>query len=136
MKKSLTRILFIISSVCLFQMNAVASGPMTTTTSTTPSKEEVSSAIKEFKSLPKAERRMKMKEVKKAVKEFKKNKRNGGDADTNTLLLVILAILLPPLAVYLHQGEINTKFWISLLLTILFWIPGVIYALIVILGNG
>ncbi|RTL61077.1 MAG: YqaE/Pmp3 family membrane protein [Sphingobacteriales bacterium] len=77
-----------------------------------------------------------MKEVKQAVKDFKKNKRNGGEADTNTLLLVILAILLPPLAVYLHEGQINTKFWISLLLTILFWIPGVIYALIVILGNG
>ncbi|MBI1780344.1 MAG: YqaE/Pmp3 family membrane protein [Sphingobacteriales bacterium] len=77
-----------------------------------------------------------MKEVKQAVKDFKKSKRNGGEADTNTLLLVILAILLPPLAVYLHEGEINTKFWISLLLTILFWIPGVIYALIVILGNG
>jgi uncharacterized membrane protein YqaE (UPF0057 family) len=52
------------------------------------------------------------------------------------VLLVILAILLPPLAVYLHQGEVNTKFWISLLLTLLFWLPGVIYALIVILGDS
>ncbi|HET9057503.1 MAG TPA: YqaE/Pmp3 family membrane protein, partial [Chitinophagaceae bacterium] len=69
-----------------------------------------------------------------ALKEFKKNKRRG-DASTNTVLLVILAILLPPLAVYLHQGEVNSKFWISLLLTLLFWIPGVIYSLIVILGN-
>jgi len=49
--------------------------------------------------------------------------------------LVILAILLPPLAVYLHQGEINTKFWISLILTLLFFIPGIIYALIVVLGG-
>ncbi|MBA2498147.1 MAG: YqaE/Pmp3 family membrane protein [Chitinophagaceae bacterium] len=55
---------------------------------------------------------------------------------TNTLLLVILAILLPPLAVYLHQGEINSKFWIALLLTLLFWIPGIIYALVVILGGA
>ncbi|MBK7885425.1 MAG: YqaE/Pmp3 family membrane protein [Chitinophagaceae bacterium] len=58
-------------------------------------------------------------------------------AETQVLtlcLLVILAILLPPLAVYLHQGEINTKFWISLLLTLLFWLPGIIYALIVVLG--
>jgi uncharacterized membrane protein YqaE (UPF0057 family) len=37
--------------------------------------------------------------------------------------------------VYLHQGEINNKFWISLLLTLLFFLPGVIYALIVILGE-
>jgi uncharacterized membrane protein YqaE (UPF0057 family) len=100
-----------------------------------PTAAEVKQAMKEFKSLSKAERRGKMSEVKKAVKEFKKNKRKG-EASTDTVLLVILAILLPPLAVYLHQGEINNKFWISLLLTILFWIPGVTYALIVILGNG
>jgi len=51
------------------------------------------------------------------------------------VLLIILAILLPPLAVYLHQGEINSKFWISLLLTLLFFIPGVIYALLVVTGE-
>jgi uncharacterized membrane protein YqaE (UPF0057 family) len=43
--------------------------------------------------------------------------------------------LLPPLAVYLHQGVINTKFWISILLTLCFWIPGVIYALLVVLDS-
>ncbi|RYF79670.1 MAG: YqaE/Pmp3 family membrane protein [Chitinophagaceae bacterium] len=48
-------------------------------------------------------------------------------------MLVILAILLPPLAVYLHEGTTNTRFWISLLLTLLLWLPGVIYALIVVL---
>ncbi len=56
-----------------------------------------------------------------------------GNTDTDTLLLVILAILLPPLAVYLLRG-IGTEFWISLILTLLFWLPGVIYALILILG--
>lgn len=48
------------------------------------------------------------------------------------ILLIILAILLPPLAVYLAKG-IGTEFWIDLILTLLFWIPGIIYALIVIL---
>jgi uncharacterized membrane protein YqaE (UPF0057 family) len=33
--------------------------------------------------------------------------------------------------VFLHEG-INNRFWISLLLTILFFIPGVIYALLVV----
>lgn len=92
--------------------------------------------LKEWKSLSQKEKNVRIKEAKKEIKNFKKQKGNSGDADTNTLLLVILAILLPPLAVYLHQGEINTKFWISLILTLLFWLPGVIYALIVILGNG
>jgi len=44
------------------------------------------------------------------LKKYKQDKKAGAEASTNTLLLVILAILLPPLAVYLHQGEINTKF--------------------------
>lgn len=53
----------------------------------------------------------------------------------NTLLLVIATILIPPLGVFLHQGAINSKFWISLVLTLLFFIPGLIYSLIVVLGS-
>lgn len=93
-------------------------------------------AVKEWNSLSTKEKKERIKEVKKEIKNFKKEKRKGADPDTNTLLLVILAILLPPLAVYLHQGEINTKFWISLILTLLGWLPGIIYALIVILGGA
>lgn len=61
--------------------------------------------------------------------------KNNADPSTNTVLLVILAIFIPPLAVYLHQGEINKHFWIDLLLTLLFFLPGMIYALVLILGN-
>ncbi len=50
-------------------------------------------------------------------------------ADTNTILLVILSFILPPLAVYLVYNAIGTPFWVNLLLTILFWVPGVIHAL-------
>ncbi len=96
----------------------------------------VRAAMESFKNLPNKERKAKIKDVKKELKAFKALKKAGKEPSTNTILLVILAILLPPLAVYLHQGEINKKFWISLLLTLLFWLPGVIYALIVILGNG
>ena len=105
------------------------------TSSTEPDPAKVKAAMAEFKSLSKHERRMKLKETKNAVKVFKADKKAGKEPSTNTLLLVILAILLPPLAVYLHQGEINNKFWIALILTLLFWLPGIIYALIVILGN-
>ena len=52
-------------------------------------------------------------------------------SDVSLVLLVILAILLPPLAVFLARG-IGTEFWISLVLTILFWFPGMIYALLVV----
>lgn len=61
----------------------------------------------------------------------------GGTTDTerdgSTVLLVILAILIPPLAVGLYEG-ITTRFWIDLLLTLLFFIPGMVYALLIVLG--
>jgi uncharacterized membrane protein YqaE (UPF0057 family) len=91
-------------------------------------------AVNEFNDLSKREKKQRLKEVKKQLSLFKANKAKGMEADDRTILLVVLAIILPPLAVYLHQGAINTKFWISLLLTLLFWIPGVIYALLVVLG--
>ena len=56
---------------------------------------------------------------------------NASSSDTPTWVLAVLCILLPPLAVFLHLG-IGTEFWISLILTLLFWIPGVIYAFIII----
>jgi uncharacterized membrane protein YqaE (UPF0057 family) len=86
-----------------------------------------------FKNLSSSQRKENIKEAKKVVKDFKQNKKQGKFADTDQLLLVILAVLVPPLAVYLHEGEINGKFWLDLLLTLLFYLPGLIYALIVIL---
>jgi uncharacterized membrane protein YqaE (UPF0057 family) len=54
--------------------------------------------------------------------------------DTNTLLLVIIAILLPPVAVFLKKGA-GKELLISIVLTILFYVPGIIYALLVVLGK-
>lgn len=59
----------------------------------------------------------------------------SGASGADPVLLVILAILLPPLAVYLYEGDTTNKFWISLLLTLLFFLPGIIYALLVIFGE-
>ena len=93
-------------------------------------------ALAEFKNLSRKERKLRFKEVRNELKEYKNEQRNGAAPSTDKTLLIVLAILLPPLAVYLHQGEINNKFWISLLLTLLFFIPGVIYALLVVLGEA
>ncbi len=92
-------------------------------------------ALKDFRNLSRSERKERIKEVKAVLKEYKKQQKAGDDPSTNQLLMVILCILLPPLAVYLHEGEINTKFWISVLLTLLFWLPGIIYALVVVLDK-
>ena len=45
---------------------------------------------------------------------------------------VIAAILLPPLGIFLARG-LGPEFWIGTLLTILFWVPGLIFALVVVL---
>ncbi|YCM46775.1 YqaE/Pmp3 family membrane protein [Verrucomicrobiaceae bacterium 227] len=44
---------------------------------------------------------------------------------------MIIAFFLPPLAVALHAG-IGKKFIINVILTLLFWLPGFIHALMVI----
>lgn len=46
------------------------------------------------------------------------------------MLTVILNILLPPLAVYLNHG-VGTTLLISVVLTLIGWLPGVIHAFIV-----
>lgn len=48
------------------------------------------------------------------------------------LILVILAIILPPLAVLLSDG-ISLHFILNVVLTFFFWIPGLIHALWVVL---
>jgi uncharacterized membrane protein YqaE (UPF0057 family) len=48
------------------------------------------------------------------------------------ILRIILAILLPPVGVFLQVG-LGTQFWINVLLTLLGYIPGVIHALYIII---
>lgn len=102
-------------------------------------------AFNELKNLPRSERKLRLKQAKKEIRQFKAARKAGKEADTSTLLLAILAILLPPLAVYLYEQETTTKFWITLLLFLLgiagavffSWLlifASVVYALLVVFG--
>ena len=51
------------------------------------------------------------------------------------LLKVIIAILLPPLAVLLEVG-LKGPFWLNILLTLLGYIPGLVHAVWVIARNS
>jgi uncharacterized membrane protein YqaE (UPF0057 family) len=52
----------------------------------------------------------------------------------NQIVKIIIALFIPPLAVYLHENKIDKNFWITLVLWVfLLGIGGVIYALYVIL---
>ena len=57
--------------------------------------------------------------------------RSGG-VEGFDIVRIILAILLPPLGVFLEVG-LGLHFWINIILTILGYIPGIIHALYVIL---
>jgi len=52
----------------------------------------------------------------------------GQESGVSKVLLVILAIFLPPLAVFLADG-CGSQFWLNVLLCIFFWIPGIIHAI-------
>jgi uncharacterized membrane protein YqaE (UPF0057 family) len=54
------------------------------------------------------------------------------DASSNKLLLVIIAILLPPLAVGLKRG-VGGALILNIVLCLLFWLPGLLHALYVVL---
>ena len=113
------------SNACT-DMNAVA-----TTTATADYNATVTAAKEEFKNLSRTERKTRVNAVKDQIRTWKAAGHHG---DVNMLLYVILAILLPPLAVGLYDNGLSTRFWIDLILTLLFYLPGLIYALIVILG--
>jgi uncharacterized membrane protein YqaE (UPF0057 family) len=48
------------------------------------------------------------------------------------LLRILLAILLPPLGVFLQVG-LGLQFWLNILLTLLGYIPGIVHAIWIIL---
>lgn len=57
----------------------------------------------------------------------------GGALDP--VLLIILAIFIPPVAVFLYDNGVTSRFWLNLILTILGWVLGAIHALIVVTGQ-
>lgn len=135
MKKNATRLTIAALSLSLFAAPAQAAfvpkpSPAVEVTTTTGANTEMAlkDAVKDsWTSLSRAERKSRIAAAKDALKNMK-------DASTNKALLVILAILLPFAAVWVYQGKFDTKVLIALILNLLFWIPGIIYALLVIFG--
>lgn len=118
MKKITFRIVAIFFAVMTLitpAMSAIVTEPVTTT-STEPSERDINTAVEEFKSLSKKEKKSRFKEVKKLLKEYKADKKAGKqeDSETNTILLAILAILLPPLAIFLKERRLTWKFWLCI----------------------
>ncbi|MCF6365595.1 MAG: YqaE/Pmp3 family membrane protein [Bacteroidales bacterium] len=71
--------------------------------------------------------------ITKRLTKIAKRIKNNENSKYDTILLVIVAILIPPLAVLLLENGLTTNFWLDLLLTLLFYLPGLIFALYLIL---
>ncbi|MFZ4785354.1 MAG: YqaE/Pmp3 family membrane protein, partial [Flavobacteriales bacterium] len=57
----------------------------------------------------------------------------ASSSEPDMVLLVILAFFIPPLAVYLYEGDWTKRCTVNLILSFLCFIPGIVHALIVIL---
>ncbi len=133
MKGMYTRVVMMLLSFALLASPAQAAfvtkaAVETSTVTTNALKNAVTDS---WSSLSRAERKSRIREAKDAIRSFS----SSAEPSTNTVLLVILAILLPPLAVFLHEGKANSRFLLSILLWLLFYIPGLIYALYIILSK-
>ena len=51
------------------------------------------------------------------------------------ILRIILAVIFPPLGVFLQVG-LGAQFWINILLTLLGYIPGIVHAVWIIATRG
>ncbi len=132
MKKSLLTILFF-AAITLFNttLHAAILPPASNKTEA-----QIKVAVNEFNTLSKAEKKERVSKVKSAIQQYKANLKNGERIDDNKLLAIIFAILIPPVGVVLYENKVTTKFWISLLLTFIFWLPGMIYSLLVVTDNA
>ncbi|MDD5464952.1 MAG: YqaE/Pmp3 family membrane protein [Candidatus Omnitrophica bacterium] len=50
------------------------------------------------------------------------------------IVKIILAILLPPVAAFIQVG-LTTHFWVNVILCLLFYIPGILHALWLVLTD-
>jgi len=53
---------------------------------------------------------------------------NGGYAGKRTCLQAFFGVFLPPVLIYIRKDKFTQEFFICLLLTLLLWIPGTLYA--------
>ncbi|MCH0628638.1 YqaE/Pmp3 family membrane protein [Kocuria palustris] len=56
--------------------------------------------------------------------------------DSEQIVAILLAIFLPPLAVYLKEQRLSATFWIDVVLTICAWFPGMLFALYIVLAQN
>jgi uncharacterized membrane protein YqaE (UPF0057 family) len=120
------------------EQNAVENNiaPQVSEAVTTPSGNEVRNTAKNIiADVNKSEVKQAAPAVIKQANKSKAANSSAPSSEPDTVLLVILAILIPPLAMYLYEGSWTSRCTVNLILTLLCGLPGVIHALVVILGK-
>jgi uncharacterized membrane protein YqaE (UPF0057 family) len=95
-----------------------------------------------------AKQEISKRDLRKAAREVKAEMRNGlsnvasiqvddasASSEPSKGLLIVLCFLIPTLAVFLYEGEWTNRVLVNLILTALCGIPGVIHALVIIIGD-
>lgn len=70
--------------------------------------------------------------IQKLKKDNKEQSQKKHRTGYSMFWLVLFCFLLPPLAVGMARSVSEKEFFISLLLTVLLWVPGVVYALLIV----
>lgn len=135
MKKSIYTIIFALS-IAIFTSSVHAAILPPAATAENKTEAQINEAVNEFNQLSKSEKKTRFSSVKAEISKYRSNLKNGEKIDDNKLLAIIFAILIPPVGVVLYENKVTTKFWISLLLTFIFWIPGMVYSLLVVTNNA
>ncbi len=135
MKKSIYTIIFALS-IAIFTSSVQAAILPPVATAENKTEAQINEAVNKFNQLSKSEKKERFSNVKSEISKYKSNLKNGEKIDDNKLLAIIFAILIPPIGVVLYENKVTTKFWISLLLTFIFWIPGMVYSLLVVTDNA
>jgi uncharacterized membrane protein YqaE (UPF0057 family) len=126
MKKVL---LFLFMLFCLPAMQPAHAAVAVQSAATEAAAKEAPTLTKrELRKEKRQERRAKRMAIRSAIKDMRK-----ADVSDDLLLIIIITILIPPLGMFLFEGDFTDRVLISLLLTLLFYLPGLIYTLIVIL---
>lgn len=133
MKKSIYTILFT-AAIAIFT-SSVHAAILPPAAADKKTETQITEAVNGFHQLSKSEKKERFSKVKSTIQQYKSNLKSGEKIDDNKLLAIIFAILIPPVGVVLYENKVTTKFWISLLLTFIFWLPGMIYSLLVVTDN-
>jgi uncharacterized membrane protein YqaE (UPF0057 family) len=116
MKNCLVLCICLFSSIALSTATGAEIIPSVTRANATDSAAvaELNSALADYKVLSKKEKKSRFREARQLFRQYRVAQKSADeDVDTNQILLAIIAILLPPLAIYLKERTLSWKFWAS-----------------------